>query len=311
MLFLNKSDVERLVSMEEAIAAVEKAFLKHAAGKTVYPPKSQFMLPTKEWKWWGFMPAYVEGMGVTCKIVCDYPDNKKIGKPTIIATIVLCDADTGEAKAIIDGTTLTAIRTGALGALAADRLARKDAETVGIIGCGAQAKTQLEGMTKVRKIKKVKIYDLNDTTMDAFITDTKKLGVAIEKSTADGVLDADIVVAATVSKKPVVFYKKIKPGTHVTSIGAHTPDARELDEELVREAKIVIDSKDVLNSGDLKDYKGSLTEIQDVLVGRKIRTDKKDITLFKSAGTALQDVAMASLVYEKALKMKIGKNIDF
>lgn len=310
MLFLNSKDVEGLVSMEEAMAAVEKVFLAHARGKTAYPPKSQFMLPTG-WKWWGFMPAYVEGMGVACKIVCDYPDNKKIGKPTIMATIVLCDTDTGEVKAVIDGTKLTAIRTGALCALAADRLARKDAQTVGIIGCGAQARTQLEGLTKVRKIKRVRVYDVNGSAMDAFIKDMKKLGVTMEKSTADGVLDSDIVVAATVTKKPVVFYKELKPGTHVTSIGAHTPGARELDEEFMKKAKVVVDMKDVMNSGDMKGYKGVLTEIQDVLAGKRVRANDSEITLFKSTGTALQDVAMASLVYEKAMKRGLGSKIDF
>ena len=310
MLFLNKTEVAKLVSMEEAIAAVEKAFLKHAAGKTIYPAKSQFTLPGQDSKWWGFMPVYVEGMGVACKAVCDYPENKKHGRPTIISTTMFCDAESGEVKAIIDSTQLTALRTGALCALAAKHMAREDASVVGIIGCGVQARSQMEGLMKVRKLKKVKIYDVNAAAMDTFVSDMTKLGVPIEKSTADGVLDADIVVAATVSKEPVVFYSKLKPGTHVTSVGAHTPDARELDAALVKKAKVVIDSKDCLRSGDLRDCKGSLTEIQEVIAGKKIRQSAADITLFKSVGTALQDIAMAAMVYEKARKMGIGREIS-
>jgi ornithine cyclodeaminase/alanine dehydrogenase-like protein (mu-crystallin family) len=310
MLYLNKSDVEKLISMDEAITLVERAFLKHAAGRTVYPPKTQFTLPNQPEKWWGFMPVFVDGMGVACKIVCDYPENKKIGKPTIIATIVFADTETGEVKAIIDGTMLTAVRTGALCALAAKHLSREDSKVIGIIGCGAQARTQLEALTKVRKIEKVKIFDLNAAAMDAFIADMKKLKVPIEKSTADGILDADIVITSTLSKTPVAFAKKIKPGTHITSIGAHTPDARELDEELVKAAKIVIDSQDAKKSGDLKGYKGDLVEIQEVLNGRKIRKSPTDITIFKSVGTALQDVAMASLVYEKAKRLGVGKEMS-
>jgi ornithine cyclodeaminase/alanine dehydrogenase-like protein (mu-crystallin family) len=311
MLFLSKTEAAKLVSMEEAIAAVEKAFLKHATGKTIYPAKSQFTLPGQDSRWWGFMPVYVEGMGVACKAVCDYPENKKHGRPTIISTTMFCDAESGEVKAIIDSTQLTALRTGALCALAAKHMAREDASVAGIIGCGVQARSQLEGLTKVRKLKKVKIYDVNAAAMDAFISDMAKLGVPIEKSTADGVLDADIVVAATVSKKPVVFYEKLKKGAHVTSVGAHTPDAGELDAALVKKAKVVIDSKDCLKSGDLKDYKGSLTEIREVIAGKKVRQSAADITVFKSVGTAIQDVAIASLVYEKALKTKAGRNIDF
>jgi len=309
MIILNKDDVMKLVSMEDAITVVERAFLKHAAGRTVYPPKTQFTLPNQPEKWWGFMPVFVDGMGVACKIVSDYPKNKELGKPTITATLVFCDVDTGEVKAIMDGNYLTAVRTGALGALAAKYLAREDAKTVGIIGCGVQARTQLEGLTKVRKIEKVKISDLNDSAMDAFIEDMKKLKVPIEKSTSDGVLDCDIVVAATLSKKPVVLGNKIRPGTHVTSIGAHTPDARELDDDLMSKARVVIDSQDAKKSGDLKGYKGELVEVQELIGGRRVRRTQADVTLFKSVGTALQDVAMASLVYEKAKKRGIGKEI--
>jgi len=309
MLFLNKDDVANLVTMEETIGVVEKAFLKHAEGKTVYPPKDQFMLPTDEWKWWGFMPIYVEDMGVACKIVCDYPENKNRGLPTIIATIVLNDVKTGELLAVMDGTFLTAVRTGALGGIAAKYMARKDSKTVGIIGCGIQARTQLEALTKVVDLEKAKIYDLNESSMDAFIIDMTKLGVLIEKSTPDEVVDSDILVAATVSQTPVILGEKIKPGTHVTSIGAHTPDARELDDILVNKSKIVIDSPDALKSGDLTDYKGELTELKDVLAGKKIRESNDDITLFKSVGTALQDVAAASIVYKKALKEGIGQDM--
>ncbi len=310
MLLLSKSDIDGIISMEDVIKAVETAFLAHAKGKTVYPPKTQFMLPTKEWRWWGFMPAYVEGMGLACKITSEYPEKKAKGLPALSSTIILCDSETGEVKALMDGKNLTAIRTGALCALGADRLARKDASTASIIGCGIQARKQLEGLTKVRKLKKVKVYDVTEAAMDAFISDMKKLGVPMEKSTAEGVLDSDIIVAATVSSKPVVLGSKIKPGTHVTSIGAHTPDAREVDEEFVRKAKVVVaDSRDALKSGDLKDYKGQMVEIQEVLAGKKIRTSESDVTFFKSVGTALQDVAIAALVYEKAKRAGLGKEV--
>jgi len=312
MLFLSKSDVVGLVSMDETIEAVERAFLKHAQGKSVYPPKTQFILPTEEWRWWGFMPCYVEDVGLACKIVSEYPENKKRNRPTIIAIIVLCDAETGEVKAFMDGTYLTAVRTGALGAIAAKYLAGEEAKNVGIIGCGVQASTQLEGLTKVRDIKKVRIFDLNESAMDKFRSEMQeKLRIEIEKSNAEDVLGCDIVVAATFSKTPVVFGKNIKIGTHVTSIGAHTPDARELDDDFLKKTKVVIDSPDAKKSGDLKEISGELVEIKDVVAGEKVRTDADDITLFKSVGTALQDVAIASLVYEKAKERGIGQEMSF
>ncbi len=311
MLFLNKKDTEKLVSMDETIEAVEKAFLKHAKGKTVYPPKDQFMLPTDEWKWWGFMPVYVEDMGVACKIVCDYPENpKKRNLPSIIATIVLADPETGKVKAIMDGTLLTAVRTGALGAIAAKYLSREDSRTAGIIGCGVQARTQLEGLSKVRKLEKVLISDLSEESMDTFIKDVSSLNLDIEKSNLEGVQECDIIIAATGSSKPVIT--DVKEGAHITSIGAHTPDTRELAESLVTKSKIVIDTPDCFKSGDLKDIsKDKVTEIQEVIAGKKIRESSKDITIFKSVGTALQDVAIANMIFEKAKKEGVGQEIDF
>jgi len=309
MLFLNREEAKSLVSMEEVIEAVEEAFLKHAQGKTQYPPKSQFMLPTEQWRWWGFMPVYVEGMGVACKVVSDYPENKGKGKSTITATIVLCDDETGEVKSVMDATHLTALRTGALGAVAAKHLAREDAKTVGIIGCGVQARTQLTGLTKVRGVEEVRVHDLNEAAMDQFILDMKGLGLPMKAVDAKKVVESDIVVAATLSKKPVLFGGDVLPGTHVTSIGAHTPDAREVDDALMYKAKVVIDSPDAKKSGDLQNFEGEVNEIKDIIAGKKVRSDPGDVTLFKSVGTALQDVAIASLVYEKAKKAGLGKEL--
>jgi len=229
-----------------------------------------------------------------------------------MATIVLCDAEAGEVRAIMDGAYLTALRTGALGAIGAKYLARQEAKNVGIIGCGVQARTQLEGLTRVRHIEKAKIYDLNESAMDKFRSEMQeKLGIEIERSNAKDVLGCDIVVTATFSKTPVVFGKYIMRGTHVTSIGAHTPDARELDHNFLKKAKIVVNSPDAKKSGDLRDISREIVEIKDVVAGKKVRTDVNDITLFKSVGTALQDVAIVSLVYDKARERGIGQEISF
>lgn len=310
MILLKGDDIAQLVSMEECIEVVEEAFRKHAKGKTVYPSKSQFTLPGEEWRWWAFMPAYVEDMGVACKVVCDYPKNKERGKPTIMGTILLADSQTGELRAIMDGTSLTALRTGALGAVAAKYLAREDAETVGVIGCGVQGRKQLDGLAKVRDLTAVKVFDLNSDVMSQFIEDMSYLEAEIVESDATEAQVADIVVAATPSKTPVINGEIVNPGTHVTSIGAHTPDAREVDDDFIDVSKIVIDSPDAKKSGDIKAYHGELIEIKEVLTGTKVRTSREDITFFKSVGTALQDIAVASLAYEKALETERGMKTD-
>lgn len=309
MIYLGREDLEGLVSMGEVMDEVEKAFLKHKEKKTVYPPKDQFTLPNDADRWWGFMPVYVEGMGVACKIVCDYVNNPKEGRPCIIATIVFADENTGEVKAVMEGNYLTAMRTGAVGGIAANYLSREDSKVAGIIGCGIQARTQLEALSLVRELREVRIYDQREDAMDAFMKDMSSLGIKIVKSGLKELHDADIIIAATASKEAVVHAKDLKAGTHVTSIGAHTPDARELEEGIVESAKVVIDSKDCMKSGDLKDYEGELSEIQEVIGGESIRKGPTDITLFKSVGTALQDVAIASLVYRKAIEKGKGKKL--
>ena len=319
MLLIKKSELKGLVSMKEAINAVEDAFKKHAIGKSVYPTKIQFNLPGQLWEWWAFMPCYVEGIGLGIKVISDYPGNKKSGRPTISAINVLCDESDGKIKAVMDGTYLTAIRTGALGGIAAKYISRKDSEVVGVIGCGVQGRAQLEGVAQVRELKRVLVYDVNKAAVDSFKRDMKaKLKVDVEETDAENLAkNSDIIITATSSRAPVLLGEWVGNGTHINSIGAHTPDARDLDYHLIKKAKIVIDSPDALKSGDLKNpledlfiKPDELTEIKDVINGKKIRKDIDDVTLFKSVGTAIQDVAMASLVYKKAEAMGLGTEVD-
>jgi alanine dehydrogenase len=315
MFLVNQSDLKSLIRMEEVIGAVEKAFGKYGQGDSILPEKTQFFLPTEDWKWWAFMPCYVGGsLGV--KVVSDYSRNT--ARPTIQALMLLCDENNGSVKAIMDATYLTAVRTGALGAIAVKYLSRKDSEVLGILGCGVQSRTQLEGISKVRELKKVLIHDVNESAIDKFIADMQKLKIPIEKSTAEKIaMDSDIIVTATTSKMPVLEGRLVSEGAHINSIGAHTQDARELDYQLMKKAKVVIDSPDALKSGDLKNPLEDgllkirdIVEIKDVLMGKKVREKIEDITLFKSVGTGIQDVAIATLVYQKAMESGRGVEID-
>ncbi|MBN2517823.1 MAG: ornithine cyclodeaminase family protein [Candidatus Altiarchaeota archaeon] len=319
MLLIKKSELQGLLSMEEAINAVEEAFKKHAIGKSVCPSKIQFVLPGQLWKWWAFMPCYIEGIGMGVKVVSDYPSEKTPKKPTISATSVLCDESSGDIKAVMDGAYLTALRTGAIGGIAAKYLSRKDSEVVGLIGCGVQGRMQLEGVKQVREIKRVLVSDVNKASIASFKKDMEaRLKVSIEETSVQELAkNSDIIITATSSRAPVLLGEWVGNGTHITSVGAHTSDARELDYHLIKKSKVVIDSQDALKSGDLKNpledffiKADELTEIKDVINGKRIRKDIDDITLFKTVGTALQDVAVSALAYKKAKATGLGTEID-
>lgn len=310
---MKRSEIEKLVDMKEAIDSVEKAFRKYSEGKVIYPPKMQ-MTPNEDAKtWWGFMPCYVDEVGLGIKAVSDYEDNKGKGLPTISAVYVLLDEKSGQAKAIMDANYLTALRTGALGGIAAKYLSREDAATVGVFGCGTQAKTQLEGVCAVRRITEALVVDKSKEYAERFKEEmSKKLGITIKIAKPEQAAGCDIVIGATTSRTPVILGKWVKEGAHVTSIGAHTPDAREVDDELVKRAKVVVDCPDAFKSGDIiKVAQVETASIKDIIAGKKkVRQSDSDITLFKTSGTAIQDVAVASLVFNKAKASGVGKELD-
>jgi alanine dehydrogenase len=269
------------------------------------------------------MPAYIEGLEACgLKWVNVHPKNKRFNLPAVMATIILSDPRTGFPLCIMDGTHITNLRTGASGAIAAKYLARKDSSVVGLVGCGVQARTQLQAMNELFKIKKVYIWGNRIAYVKKFLKDMQFLGLdmQITGNISNCVKEADIVVTTTPVRKPILKSKWIKEGAHINAIGADAPGKEELEVSLLKRAKIVVDDwRQASHSGEInvpvsrglisrKDIYAALGEI---VAGTKIgRVNPKEITIFDSTGLAIQDIAMAHFVYRKACRKKIGKRIE-
>ena len=313
MLLLSDADIERLLSMGEAIDAVEEAFGEYARGAVLMPPRSTLMLE----KFNGsvsLMPSYlVETGALATKIISIYPGNLERGLPTTMAWIVVSDPETGMMEALLDGTYLTAVRTGAVTGVAARYLAPKDSRTASVIGCGVQGRTQAWAVSEVCELETIRIFDISKDRMRRFAEEMgPKLGVDViqAESGKEAVRNSDVVVTATTSKTPVVRREWLGDRVHLSAIGSFYPDHRELDTGIIREAKVVVDSIEAVTeeAGDIliPIKEGAITEdhihaeLGDLVLGRKEgRTEDDGLTVFKSVGLAIQDSSVASLVLRK------------
>lgn len=322
-LILTRQDVMSVLNMKDCINVVEQAFLESNNGTAVLPLRTAIAPPDGISL---YMPAYLKKMGaLACKVVTVYKDNpNKQNLPTTIGKVLLQNPESGEVICIMDGGYLTAVRTGAVSGLATKYLARDDKNLVaGIFGAGVQAQMQLAAICEVRDISKAIIYDISDEAVNKFIDDlSSKLNIEIFRvKNADEVLQADIICTATSSPTPIFDGTKVKLGTHINGIGSHTPNARELDTEIVKRSKFIGDSKEAclkeagdfiipLNDGDIDEshFYADLGEI--VARDKKVGMNNSEITIFKSNGLAIQDAATAKLVYDKAVQAGVGNNID-
>lgn len=317
-LILSQEDISKLVTLKGAIGAVEDAFREYGFGRVVMPPK--IYLDLKEFSGdFRAMPCYVPKFKIcTLKWVNAHPLNPRRGLPAVMAVIIVNDPKTALPLAVMDGTLATSLRTGAGGAVAAKYLARKDSRVVALVGCGVQARTQLAALREVFKIKEVYVWGHEKILIKKFIREMQKSGEKmIPAETIRGcVRNADIVVTTTPSRKPIVFSAWIKKGTHINAIGADAPGKEELDPKILKRAKVIVDdweqashsgeinvpvSKGILRSKDIYATLGA------VVAGKKKgRTKSGEITVFDSTGLAIQDVAIASLIYRQALKKKLA-----
>ena len=313
MLLLSDDEISRLLSMGETMDAVEKAFGEFAKGSVKMPARSTIMLD----KYNGsisFMPSYLqESSALATKIISIYPRNPEKGLPTTVAWIVVNDPETGMIEALLDGTYLTAMRTGAVTGVAARYLAPKDSRVAAVIGCGVQGKTQAWAVSEACELETIRLFDLSDERMRRFAEEMgPKLGVDVipSSSGAEAVADADVVVTATTSKNPVIRREWLGDRVHVGAIGAFYPDWRELDTATVSEAKVVVDSREAImeEAGDIliPISEGAITEdhiyaeLGEIILGKKEgRTPKDGLTVFKSVGLAIQDSSVANLVMKK------------
>ncbi len=313
---LNDRDVERILSMRECIEVVEEAFKSLGLGNAIMPLRT--MIPIEEFN--GvilIMPSYIKGLNaLATKIVTFYPDNVKFKLPVINAHVIVNNPKTGIVEAVIEANYLTAMRTGAVSGVATKYLARENAKTLAIIGCGVQARTQLWAVITVRNIKEVKAYDIDERRKEEFVREMKErfqLEITSTENAKEAVEEADIIVTATTSSTPVINYEWIKPGTHINAIGAFRPDMREIDSKTILNAKVVVDLREAAlkEAGDiiipiqegLISREHIYAELSELILNRKPgRKSESEITLFKSVGLAIQDSSVATYILNKIRK---------
>ncbi|MBO3809877.1 MAG: alanine dehydrogenase [Candidatus Brockarchaeota archaeon] len=316
-----RKDIERIVSMRELMGAMEDAFRAKAMGRVQMPMKVYVTLPDGDFR---TMMAYIPDLDMACvKIVNVHPNNPwKHGLPTVMATMVLIEPDTGRPLAIMDGTYLTSMRTGATGGVAAKHLARRNSRVIGMVGAGSQARTQLLALNEVFNIEEVRVCAKTRTECEGFVKDMQHLGlrILIEEGVEETVRGCDIIVTTTPVTQPLVENEWIEDGMHINAIGADAPGKEELDPEILKRAKVVVDDyEQACHYGELNVpvSKGIFkpeqihAELGEIIVGRKAgRTSDDEITVFDSTGLAIQDLAAAALVYRKAGKLGISSEVE-
>jgi|UniRef100_A0A7C3UNM8 alanine dehydrogenase len=321
VLLLSMKEVKELLTMKDTLEATESAFREKGLGNVQMPPK-MYLFFNKYSGDLRVMPSYITSLDIAgVKVVNVHTENPRLHNlPTVMATILLIDPKTGFPYAVMDGTWITTMRTGAASGVATKYLARKEARVLSLVGCGVQAETQLLAIAAVAQIEKVKIFDLLPERMEDFQKRMgKQIALPIEKSPSlkDCVRDCDILSTQTPVREPIIKREWIKPGCHINAIGADAPGKQELDPKILLEGKVFIDDwEQALHSGEVNvpyaqgiikktQIKG---ELGDLVCGKvKGREEETDITIFDSTGLGIQDLVTASYVYRKAKEKGAGK----
>jgi len=323
ILWLSEADVTSILTMDDAISAVERAFYDHGMGTVQMPPKPYLYFS----KYHGdlrTMPAYLEGLDAAgVKIVNVHTENPKQGIPTVMALLVLNSPSTGAPISVMGATYLTSMRTGAAGAVAARHLARRNSKVVGLVGAGVQARTQLLGLSRVLKIERILVYDRIPETARMFERYARtfldsELEIVPEAKDA---CDCDILTTTTPARSPVVMASWVRPGTHINAIGADAKGKQELESALTMRAKVIVDDlAQAVHSGEVNvpisqgaiSHQDIYAQIGEILTGKKPgRSSQEEITIFDSTGLGIQDVATGTVVYERALKSGKGVQLGF
>lgn len=316
-LLLDGARVKDLLSIEDCIRGVEEAFRLRATGKANVPA----LLGVHANEGGFHIKAGILDLGrkyFVSKINANFPNNRKRkGLPTIQGIVVVSDAEDGRLLALIDSIEITIIRTGAATAVAAKYLSNRDAKTATIIGCGNQGRISLKALLAVRDIRKAYVYDTDEGAIEEFTRSMRReLNISVEpvNDFKNALAVSDICVTCTPSTVPFLKTDHVKPGTFIAAIGSDNEDKQELDAGLFTRSKVVVDSIEQASKiGELHHalkaktitLEGVAAQLGEVVAGLKhVRTSKDDIIIFDSTGTALQDVAAAAIVYERALGEK-------
>ena len=329
ILILREEDILKAVDIKDIIEADKEALKSYSDGGSDIPLRTVIDVDKDSSSTAIFMPGYIKDKNALgMKIIDIYPNNIEKGFVTSPSTMILIDKNNGFVKAIIDGTILTRLRTGAVSGAATEILSNEDARSFLLIGTGGQAGTQLEAVLAVRDIEEAYVFDVNYERAEVFAKEMneklKGYGAKILaiKELDEVVGDVDIITTVTTSKKPVFDGNKVKKGVHVNSVGSYTPDMQETPPELlVRADKIFTDTKEgvieeagdviiPMNEGKISKEKVA-HELGDLLLGREVgRESKKEITWFKTVGFAGLDLVAGEKIYQLAKDKGIGTKIE-
>jgi len=305
-IVLCRRDVAHLLNMKDTLRVVEEAFEEAARGSARMPPKAYLDVEKGDFR---AMPVALLGAAVL-KWVNVHPGNASVGLPTVMATLIYNDTETGYPLAVMDATDITAYRTGAAAALASKYLARRNSRTLGIIGAGRQAYTQLLAHAEIFDLRLVKLYDLSPVAAENMVRALPDY--PLEVCSLKEAADSDIVCTVTPARTPFLKREWLKPGTHINAVGADAAGKQELEPSILKAAMVVVDNLEQASAaGEINvPVRTGLFRIEevyaalgDIIAGRRPgRTDDRSITVFDSTGVAIEDVAVARLVYQKARK---------
>jgi ornithine cyclodeaminase/alanine dehydrogenase-like protein (mu-crystallin family) len=323
--FLSAADVKKALPMTEAVEVMKEAFKELSAGRAVLPARTHIAIADEPRGDILIMPSYMSGLGlVGLKTVTLFPANREKGLPFINAIVNIFDATTGQVVAVMDGASLTAIRTGAASGAATDLLARPDAKTVAIFGAGVQARTQLAAVCAVRKIEEARVFDISADAREAFASEmSRELGITVRAvdSSKEALAGADIVSAATTAETPIFSDDDLSDGAHINAVGSYKPHVVEIPPETVKRAYVVVDEREAAleEAGDLIGpiKQGLITpdhiqaELGEIVAGKKPGRPSPDaITFFKSVGVAVQDLAAACRALKNAERLGLGSEVE-
>ncbi|MFB3906087.1 MAG: ornithine cyclodeaminase family protein [Acidobacteriota bacterium] len=325
LLVLNQADVARLLPMNECIEVMASALEALSRGEAELPLRATMWLPDKTGAL-VTMPSYlghINAFGL--KVITYFAGNRGTPLDTHQGGVLLFDPKDGRLLAIVDATEITSLRTAAVTAVATRLLARPEASQLALLGAGTQARTHLDSMLMIRPIKRVKVWSLTveeSARFAAAASERHQVCVEVAATAEEAVRGVDLVCTVTSSIEPILKGAWIQPGTHINAIGSSIPFARELDSEAVRKSRLFVDRKEstVNEAGDfllakkegVVDESHIVGEIGDILTGKlKGRNSPDEITLYKSLGLAIEDLASAQHVFRKAQEQGIGTVIEF
>jgi ornithine cyclodeaminase/alanine dehydrogenase-like protein (mu-crystallin family) len=308
LLYLSREDVERLLDIDEMLDALGQALMVLSSGATSIPPRSAARVGERGIL--GVMPGYVPGVGLEVKLVSVFPGNHEHGLDSHQGLIAIFDEENGTPLALMDGTYITAIRTGGTAAVAARTLAREDATVLAILGAGVQGWSHLETFPRIRRFREIRIASRNAS--HAATLAAKHPLARVAGSFEEAVRGADIVACCTDAREPIIRRAWLEPGVHVSSVGGTW--GPEIDAETLADAKVFAEWRGAATNAppagaaELQGFDPEkITEVGEVLAGRRPgRQSRDEITLYKSTGHAVEDAAAARLVYERARAVGAG-----